>query len=438
MPPILFGSQILRYLRFRDVCSLDIAVCDKSLRVNWWVGPPCEGVYKWYAHETCLSGYLTRTDPLKLTTHKQIKWLMSRRVLSRNLEIDCRRLQPGNLQGLFTYYIDGGLDALTICGIFNADVAKNVFPLFKYGAEHVLNSIKKLSIIHPDIPNFLEHLAPAVNQYCQNLIEFRYFHSVEDEPLVQYEPFNAFVKSLFHSNPLLELIHLDQIPINKALIETMLPLRHLRHFLMETQSWEEIDGEGLSCLQPLCQQLFSLAMRNNWNPSALSIQGFLTAPLHTPPSALRKIDLNGSASCDDACVRLIATRCPALEMIDLLTRATSPVSLITDTSIVFLAEQCTHLRIVDVSGHSGITNLSVDALLRHCPRLSLLAVARTGVQTEAVLAQWSHERVDVEIVDTSHKSFQPPKMYLWEEIVQWRADDIMAVRRERLSYLPES
>lgn len=130
----------------------------------------------------------------------------------------------------------------------------------------------------------------------------------------------------------------------------------------------EFREEDITAFVARCQHLtdFTLCGKN-----ALQMRSFMISE----PSMLPASDLG------DGCVRALADNCPRLRSVSL-----KNLARLTDEGVAYLAERCgEHLQSVSFDMCTGLSDLSVIAVAKHCPLLKHVAFCGSNTLTDAAL-----------------------------------------------------
>lgn len=94
-------------------------------------------------------------------------------------------------------------------------------------------------------------------------------------------------------------------------------------------------------------------------------------------SMLKKLIIPGSKVVNDKFLKLVSKSCPLLQTLDL--RA---CPLVSDKGLIYVTSRCHELELINVGRHScseNITDLSLIAIARHCPKISTLGFAGCSI-----------------------------------------------------------
>ena len=135
----------------------------------------------------------------------------------------------------------------------------------------------------------------------------------------------------------------------------------------------------------LCRMILSLPYHNNL-PNMVSTwdQLLMLDLMKTIAKMTRLCCLHLDTSCglfEDDHVSALLPICSQLQELELIDdrKWKSPQSILSDESIVFIANHCQDLKFLNISGHQKLTSKVVNEVLEKCPKLESITVDYTCV-----------------------------------------------------------
>lgn len=328
IPAHLFGEQILRFLSIAELCRIDIAICNISLREQWWQGHK-DYTMRDSSLSVCLSHSLSPKQKYEIMNDDHVSWMQKRQVISSNMQVNTASISQSAFSLLLSLPQTIGLELTSLTLICFAS--------------HLMDHLEPLLTLH-QLTNLKLH-------------GFTLPHFYSDNP----EGWSGF-RQIINNNKNLETIYL-----NNSLVlyfrEALQGARGLTNLTFDLAFAYPgyITGDDLAPLRP---QLLSLSLSGAMNDL---IFGFFTAR-----TSLTRVYLSydSGAPLTDGCIRVIALNCPFLEMIGL--DGHDAETGVTDDAIEYLSQVCPLLKHVVLHRLPGLTSVSSEALLRNCKNLRRL------------------------------------------------------------------
>lgn len=351
IPPPIFGELVLRLLNSKDVCKLDTAICQSSLRKYWWIGAQAiEGSNQHI--DGCLHHAVNPKHPIKVSSAHQVEWLHKRQQVCSSYIVDTK---------LDNYAFKLLLDTTESMGLL----------LHSLVLERTMDSTK--SIFYLEALANCKHLrALSISSRQDNLVKV--------------------CNELISNNPQLSTLtlHLDII---RSFSRSLQNAKSLKHLCISSMQYLGTPED----LVPLRSQLESFSMLRFYSMTRPVLLAMFDGNGSNPLMRHVVLSQKGTThylhlTLDNSVVRMVATSCPNLETLDISAarRDDKYNGAVSDDTIEFLAQQCSRLRILHLSHNCKITSASVDAVLAGCPEISEIYLYGTSVDHEYLHSRYTN------------------------------------------------
>lgn len=355
VPPQVFGVHVLRLLTLKELCKMDIAVSDSSLRRYWWSGP------KKSPHlflDVCLRHATDQQQTISVHSDNQASWLWNRRIACSSYHIKADNIRVPSFRYLIFMSESPGwlqMRSLHVHGLADNSKVRNYL--------HTIAQCHHLHHLHICVAMSMNFYIPEV---CHEVIA----NNPELETItLEGKIAESFFPSLKNAKALKKL--------------------HIHRFFLLYVDWVY--------LFPLKSQLESLSLTDCYGAlnRQLALQPLLSDFFSSQSNLpIRHLDFSsqacGTISLNDDNIRGIALSCPLLESLFLVgdtsydyeRRSSVPRGPISDAAVVFLAQRCPRLRKLSLHNQKSISSVAIEALLIHCPDISYIIVFGTAVSNE--------------------------------------------------------